>query len=376
LQDYPVKLLQTMLEAYSPSGSEGKLAKLLAQHMTKLGFNVRRDRVGNVIGESGDESPRILLCGHMDTVPGELPVRHDDKFLYGRGAVDAKSALAAMLVGSYLATRRSKSPLGVTVVGVVEEETTSAGVKSLIDEGASYDLAVFGEPSGANAITIGYKGCTKLQVTCQTSGGHSAAPWLSKNSIEEAFEFWKLLKTSMLRNDSAEKFPFLTGCITGIRAGEAENSIPSRAVLNIDIRIAPKIRPAEVSGQIEKLAKQYESSHAGTRIIVETRDQCPGFVGNSNSLAVQVFRWAIKRTLRGQVDLLKKTGTSDMNVFAQTHNIPMITYGPGDSTLDHTKHERIRIREYLDSIEVYAKAIERVADLYRDRGLQPVPMSQ
>ena len=97
---------------------------------------------------------------------------------------------------------------------------------------------------------------------------------------------------------------------------------------------------------------------------------------NSNSLAVQVFRWTIKRTLRGQVDLLKKTGTSDMNVFAQTHNIPMIAYGPGDSTLDHTKYERISIREYLDSIEVYAKAIERFADLYRDRGLQPVSMSQ
>jgi putative aminopeptidase FrvX len=55
LQDYPVKLLQAMLEAYSPSGSEEKLAKLLAEHMTKLGFNVRRDQVGNVIGESGNE---------------------------------------------------------------------------------------------------------------------------------------------------------------------------------------------------------------------------------------------------------------------------------------------------------------------------------
>ena len=376
MQDYPVELLHAMLETYSPSGSEGNLANLLSQHMTKLGFEVRIDQAGNVIGVTGRGLPRILLSGHMDTIPGPLPVRLDDEFLYGRGAVDAKSALAAMILGSHRAVQRSKSPFEVTVIGAVEEETSSRGIKSIIDAGSSYDLAIFGEPSRSNAIIIGYKGCVKLQVLCKTSGGHAAAPWLSKNSIEEAIEFWKLIKAFLLKNDSAEKFPPLTGCITKIYSGETDNTIPSEAKLNMDIRIGPAIRPNDVISQVEKLAQEYERNHPEVHLTVQIRDQSPSFVGNSSSLAVQVFRWAIKQTLGGQVELLKKTGTSDMNVFAQSQNIPMIAYGPGDSALDHTGNEKIRIREYLDTIEVYAKAIEKYAELYRNRELRALPITE
>ena len=120
MQSYPVELLQAMLETYSPSGSEQRLADLLHQHMLSHGFEVKKDRVGNVIGEFGNDGPRILLCGHMDTVPGEIPVRIEGDFLYGRGSVDAKSSLAAMLVGSILAKERSTLPFHVTLAGVVE----------------------------------------------------------------------------------------------------------------------------------------------------------------------------------------------------------------------------------------------------------------
>ena len=93
-------LLRKMLEIYSPSGKEEELALFLKEKMTKLGFrNVRSDRVGNVFGEWGNGSPTILLCGHMDTVPGYLPVKVEENKIFGRGAVDAKSSLAAMILG-------------------------------------------------------------------------------------------------------------------------------------------------------------------------------------------------------------------------------------------------------------------------------------
>jgi len=68
--------------------------------MKKLGFHVHRDEVGNVIGEIGEGSPVVLLCGHMDTVEGEIPVRVEDGQLYGRGSVDAKGPLAAMIMAA------------------------------------------------------------------------------------------------------------------------------------------------------------------------------------------------------------------------------------------------------------------------------------
>ncbi len=374
MQDYRVELLKDLLEVYSPSGSEQRLAEVLTRKMARLGFQVGRDYAGNVICEAGEKGPRILLCGHMDTVSGEISVRLEGDLIQGRGAVDAKSALAAMLLGSDLAVKRTTVPFRVAVVGVVEEETSSKGIKSLIGRNDHFDLAVFGEPSGARRLIIGYKGSLKLRVTLQTNGGHSASPWLSVNSLEQAFEFWKQLRQSLLQNDSPRKFNVLTGCVTGGQAGESENSVPRKAVISIDIRTPPEIKLADVTGKIETFAKEYELNHPGVRVEVEFVDQCPGFAGISNSIAVQAFRWAIKNSIGGRVELLKKTGSSDMNLFAQFNRIPMIAYGPGNSALDHTENETIHIHEFLDSIEVFAKAIEKVAVLYRDRQLQPVPL--
>ncbi len=366
MQSYPVELLQSMLETYSPSGSEQNLADLLHEQMASHGFKSRKDSVGNVIGEFGNEGPRILLCGHMDTVPGEIPVRIEGDLLYGRGAVDAKSTLAAMLVGSFLAKERSYLPFQVTLAGVVEEERSSDGVKAVIATGASHDLAVFGEPSGASNIVIGYKGSIQLQVTCLTKGSHSASPWLSRNSFEEASEFWKTLRESLLENDSSSKFSAVTGCITSATAGDGSNMIPSRTILELDIRIPPSIQPGHVADTVNELAKRYEETHQGVRILIAVKDQSEAFLGSDDSTAVRAFRWAIRKTIGQQVTLVKKTGTSDMNLFAKSYSIPMIAYGPGNSSLDHTENEHVSINEYLSSIEVYANAIQQFALLARD----------
>lgn len=362
MQSYPVELLLSMLKTYSPSGLEMRLADLLLEHMVAHGFSVRKDRVGNVIGKLGSEGPRILLCGHMDTVPGEIPVRIEGDRLYGRGAVDAKSSLAAMLFGSSLARDRSPFPFRITLAGVVEEEGSSIGAKELIASGEAYDLAVFGEPSGASNIVIGYKGILSLRVTCNTKGGHSASPWLSQNSYEEAYEFSRALRDSFLENDSPSKFSVVTGCITGASAGNGSNTIPTQTTLDMDIRVPPDLQTAQLASRITKFANQYEASHQGVHVLIEIKDQTEAFLRSEDSLAVRVFRWAIRKAIGGPVTLVKKTGTSDANLFAHAyHSIPMAVYGPGDSTLDHTENESIGIREYLSTIEVYASAIQQFA---------------
>jgi len=363
LKDYPIKLLKSMLETPSPSGSEAQLAKLLGEHMGSNGLTVRFDRAGNVIGKLGHSGPRILLCGHMDTVPGEFPVHHDGGFLYGRGAVDAKSSLAAMLVGAVEARKRTEIPFSVALACVVEEERSSAGIKALMDEGAQYDCAVFGEPSGASNITVGYKGSLLLELIFRTEGGHSASPWLSRNGFEEASEFWRTLRQSLVNNDSTSKFEAVTGCVTRATAGEASNMIPTKATMEIDLRVPPTMQASQLLQDIEALAKEYESTHSRVNIESRLKDCTDGFVGPIDSFVVRAFRWAIRRVTGEPVTLVKKTGTSDANLFAEKYTIPMIVYGPGDSSLDHTNNERISIREYLNSIEVYANAIPRLASL-------------
>jgi len=165
LQGYPAQLLRGMLDLYSPSGSEAQLANFLRDEMHAKGMDASIDDAGNVIGVLGDGSPRILLCGHMDTISGNIPVRVDGDLLYGRGAVDAKSSLASMIIGAIQAKERTHAPVQITVAGVVEEETSSKGIRALVAKNLQYDLAVFGEPSGASNIVVGYKGSLKLHLS-------------------------------------------------------------------------------------------------------------------------------------------------------------------------------------------------------------------
>jgi len=80
-----VNLLKRMVEIYSPTGKELELSNFLIEEMKSLGFETGLDEAGNVIGKFGRKNPAILLCGHMDTVPGELQVRVEGDRLYGRG---------------------------------------------------------------------------------------------------------------------------------------------------------------------------------------------------------------------------------------------------------------------------------------------------
>ena len=362
MQGYPVKLLQEMLELYSPSGSEADLAEFLQKEMEANGLASRIDQVGNVVGIFGDEGPRILLCGHMDTVPGRIPIRQDVDLLYGRGAVDAKSSLAAMIVGAVLAKKRSTYPFQVTIASVVEEETSSKGIRAIIDDQTQFAMAIFGEPSGVSNMIIGYKGSLKLHASFTTNGGHSASPWLSASSYEESTAFWRAFEKEMLKNNSPSKFEAVTGCVTRAEAGDLENSVPTHATLDVDLRIPPGLASNDLITKIKEFTDRYNANRPDVGIQLDFEDQTEAFLGSPNSTAVSAFRWAIRKVKGGQVAMVKKTGTSDMNLFAQCQNIPMFAYGPGESRFDHTEVEHVRISEYLACIEVYAQGLARFAE--------------
>ena len=119
-----VKLLLDSLRVYSPSTKETALSKLLQRRMRALGFrNVHTDTAGNAIGEIGSGRPHLLLCGHMDTVPGTISARQEGDRIYGRGAVDAKSPMCAMISA---AASQGAGPLHVTMACVTRRKATAS----------------------------------------------------------------------------------------------------------------------------------------------------------------------------------------------------------------------------------------------------------
>ena len=178
-----VDVLLGALKIYSPTTQESGLADFLVERMEKLGFSrVRIDRAGNAIGEIGKGRQKLLLCGHMDTVPGDLPVIRKQGRIYGRGAADAKSPLCALLMA---ASAMADSGIAMTFAGATQEEGEGAGVEQLIRSGSKYDYAVFGEPSGAERITVGYRGRVSLHLTVRTAGGHAGSPWAQRSAFDE-----------------------------------------------------------------------------------------------------------------------------------------------------------------------------------------------
>jgi len=362
--EYAIKLLTKLLETYSPSGEEEPISNLLFQEMKNLGLKTRKDKVGNVIGEFGKAPPSVLLCGHMDTVPGIIPVRIEEGKLYGRGAVDAKSSLAAMIMASTLLVDND-IPGKVITVGVVDEEGKGRGTKQLIRELPQVDYAIFGEPSGVENITIAYKGSLHLKITCKTETGHSAAPWLYENAIERAFDIWELIKNSDLGPErQGSHFYSVTRCITSITGGGVSSTVPSKCNIRIDIRMPPGQNPQQVFNIIDGLVEQYKTDHPKVSVELEVEDSCEPYESHPKSTLVRSLSWAIRRVRFQQVTLLRKTGTGDMNLLGSTMRIPIVTYGPGNSHLDHTPNEFIEIKEYLESIEVYYKTVKRLFELY------------
>jgi LysW-gamma-L-lysine carboxypeptidase len=367
MDDYATSLLKKMLEIYSPSGQESELSGFLLAETRKLGFSSRQDDVGNVIVEAGRGSPRVLLCAHMDTVPGNLETRLEETKMRGRGAVDAKSSLAAMIVAA--SKLKDKYSGRILLLAVVDEEGHGTGIKNFI---RSYpldlDYAVFGEPSNSENIVIGYKGFIQLTLKCVTKPGHSAAPWVSENAIEKGMEVWSLLKRQFEDSSNSDsRFHSVTSSLTGITGGSSTNVIPSECTMTLDVRVPPELDSAEVLNNLGEDIRSYLIDNPGVSIELEVGDQINACLMDSDSMLAQSFSWAIRRVRRKNPTFLKKTGTSDMNLLASRIRIPMVAYGPGDSRLDHTIEEQVAIEDYLAAIKIYEQALERLAVLHNER---------
>lgn len=365
MRDYAVHLLTELLSIYSPSGKEEKISKFLAEEMERLGFCVKKDDVGNVIGEVGQGKPTILMCGHMDTVAGYIPVQARDNKLYGRGAVDAKSSLAAMIVAANTLAKEKLSAR-ILVAAVVDEEGSSRGTKHLAKKGLSADYAIFGEPSGIEKITIGYKGSLRLKIRCKTQTGHSAAPWLYENAIEKAFELWRKIKRLHLPEENLEShFYSITSCLLRIKGGEIGSAVPSKCDMYLDIRVPPQFTSNLLVNEIGKMIKLYQAVNPKVLIKLKIEDITEPFEADKSSPVVRALSWSIRKVRHRTPRLLKKTGTGDMCILGKDMKIPVVTYGPGNSILDHTSNESIDLAEYLDSIKVYRYALLRLSELHR-----------
>lgn len=347
-------MLEKTLRLYTPSLSEKPLAEFLVDKCDDLGFeNIRIDDVGNLIATKGSGSPKILLCGHMDTVPGKIKVRNENGFIYGRGASDAKAPLMAML----LAAASLQNNNGTMVfAAVVDEEGNATGIKNLVKQKPDLDYAIFGEPSGIRNITIAYKGRIAINLKINVGkSAHASAPWLAKNAIEESYVFTSAIKKALEANQNNKpKGMMLTAALTEIKGGTSHNVTALECDAIMDIRI-PVDMNCKMVGERIATTVQDVAKKQGVNAFYSILDETEPFEAPHNSPLVRALTLGIMDVEKTRPQLIRKTGTGDMNIIGNSLNIPVVTYGPGDPHASHTIDEHVSTDEYLRSIEVFKR---------------------
>jgi len=365
---FAVKTLEKALRLYTPSLSEKPMSDFLADKCDDLGFeDIQIDEVGNLIARKGTGSPKIMLCGHMDVVPGKVKVRKDGDSLYGRGASDAKAPLIAML---FAAASIQNNNGTVIFVAAVDEEGTAIGIKNLVKKDMNIDYAIFGEPSGVKQVTIAYKGrlAINLKVSVDNSS-HASAPWLSKNAIQESMIFAKELKEGLeVGQEDRTKGMLLTATITEIKGGISHNVTPKECETTFDIRIPVDMNCKTTEQKIATLVKEIAKKR-GVEAFYSILDETEPFEASHNSPLVRALTLGIIDIEHSRPTLIRKTGTGDMNVLGNQWKIPVVTYGPGDPHEAHTIDEKVSIDEYLRGIEILKKTLQHLKRLH-DRKMQ------
>ena len=369
--NYAVELLLRTLQLYTPSRSEASLANMLKETcVSELGFEQAHiDSAGNLIAIKGAGDPKIMLCGHMDTVPGEIPVMVKDGYIYGRGASDAKAALIAML----LAASEFRKQRGTVIFSaVVDEEGNATGVKQLVKSKLPFDYAIFGEPSGTRNITIGYKGRLEIRLTCDVGNStHASAPWLAKNSIEEIYDFWKAIKSeiSVAGNDSMSRANSISCSLTEIIGGSSHNVTPQKCKITVDMRIPTTSSCDNVLEQLKGIIDRVAADKS-VKATYRIEDKTEPFEANHSSPLVRALSLSILEVCKTHAILVRKTGTGDMNVLGTAFNVPVVTYGPGEPHSSHTANEHVKITEYVSSIDVFSRALFHISRLHNNAKTQ------
>src|SRR5689334_420555 len=239
------ELTKSLMNISSVSGSEEAVGFYLRDYLGSLGWTVELQKVSdnqnNVIAYLND-TPRVFLSTHMDTVPPYIGPHEDDEKIYGRGACDAKGIIAAQIMAAEELRKQGVEDIGLLYT--VEEERSSTGARAANEHrlAAKCEYLINGEPTD-NDLAIGSKGTFRLNIKTKGRAAHSAYPEEGDSAIEKLLDILDDVRHTKFPND--EFFGDTTVNIGTIEGGAALNIISPTAEAGLAIRLTTKKQPIE-----------------------------------------------------------------------------------------------------------------------------------
>ncbi len=352
-----IDLLREAVSIQSLSTQEADVSRFLVRWMHKHGFKAEMDGAGNAVGARGQGLREVVLLGHIDTVPGDIEVRIEPNEagkleLWGRGSVDAKGPFCTFVAAVSLLSDAALSKARFICCGAVEEEAASSkGAHHAISK-FSPDYCIIGEPSGFDTLTLGYKGRLIVKAQIQKDNFHSAGN--DTTAPEDMLRYFSALQR--WAGDFNADQRIFDGVQVALQGISSQNDgLRQTCDAVIGFRLPPRLGPDEAMHVLERVKLEQELPQL--RISYTGREE--PHRGPKDTALTRAFRVAMRaRGITPQLTL--KTGTADMNVVAPLWGCPILAYGPGDSTLDHTPTERLELDEYISAIYTLRDALERL----------------
>ena len=346
-----------LVSHYSPSGHERNAVEWLVERIRAIGYDEAFvDAAGNAVGVIGKGPRQIVLLGHIDTVPGEIAVRHEgtpsQEKLFGRGSVDAKGPLACFV--DAVAKVGVRDGWQLVVVGAVEEERNSEGSRFIASK-YKPDFAIIGEPNQWDRVALGYKGSAWANIKIKRGQRHTASA--ERTAPEVAVEAWLSIKSYVdtFNVDKPKLFDKLLLTLRGMSSDS--NEFEQRAGLKVGVRLPVDLTPEDWYKKLDEVLSNNHLTGDCHLTVEPTGFSIPAWKGEKNTQLVRAFLSGI-RFQGGEPRFVYKTGTADVNIVAPVWNCPAVVYGPGDSSLDHTPNEHIQLSDYRNAVVVLSHVLQ------------------
>ena len=366
-----------------PDANESRVAAFVEAWLRREGFAVEVQPVApgrpNVIGWIGEKTPgrhSLLLEGHTDVVTEGDPADWTwppfaaemvDGRIYGRGAADMKSGLAAAMVAAAAFIRAGITPRGKLVVGaLVDEEDGMIGVRHLVDSpiGRELDAAIICEPE-ENELCLEQRGVVWARFRVRGKMAHGAMPEAGINPISclgvilrEAPALERRLRRVCERSRHLRPPTVTPTVIQGPARGVGvpqSNVIPAVAELVLDVRLTPGIDADGIRAELEAMCRKAEGAYPGAKVEWEAINsfRLATRVDKSEAL-VQAMIGGVKAGAGRSPRYGGVPGSTDGTILRMELGIPIVTCGPGNRLIPHQVNEYVDAAEIVEAARIYA----------------------
>ena len=369
-----VQLLADLIAIKSVNDNEVTVAQHLQKLLAKYDISAQilpvEGNRADLVAEIGSGQPVLGISGHMDVVsagdesqwtsdPYTLTER--DGKLYGRGAADMKSGLAAMVIAMIEIKQNHLLKQGtLRLMATMGEEVGELGSKKFADDGymADVDALVIGEPSGY-AIGYAHKGSIDIRLTSTGKAAHSSMPEQGYNAIDPLIDLLGKANHTFRDTDRhSELMGKLLFNTTIFNGGNQVNSIPEKATAEINIRTVPEFNNDEVAEKMTALVD--EQNAKGADIAMDIYMSQPSIETSGKSTLVTLGQEIGAQYAGEDVPTNAITAVTDASnmVYGKGLDYPLAIFGPGSLTV-HQVNEYVGKQMYLDFSKLYVAWFSR-----------------